>query len=96
MVFRFYTNQISQATRTIATGVLTVGMALIGLGVLILVLPAIFVAIAAGLFFVAGLTCALYAAKIFLAARRLNRTVRNGHAGFIDNDQVRDADFYDS
>ena len=42
MNFRFYTNAISQASKRVAAGIFTVGLLLIGFGVIILALPEIF------------------------------------------------------
>ena len=76
---------MSQVTRGIAGGILSVGIVLVGFGVLIIVLPAIFVAIAAGLFFFAGVSCALYAAKLLLAMGRLKRQMPDESNGYRKN-----------
>ena len=85
MVSRFWSNQISQATSRIAGGILSIGLVLVGFGVLILVLPTIFVAIAAGLFFFAGISCALYAAKLLLAMRKLKRQMPDENNAYRKN-----------
>ena len=73
MVFRFYSKQLSNATKGLATGVLSFGLGLIVFGALILALPAIFVAIAAALFFLTGASVVGYAIKLFLAAKRMGK-----------------------
>ncbi len=73
MSFRFYTNVISQATRTIAAGIFIVGMVLIGFGFMIYLLPKFFATLAAVVFFIAGLGCGITAVKIFLAQRKLDK-----------------------
>jgi hypothetical protein len=73
MPFRFYTNILSQASRTMASGVLVVGLLLIGFGVIIIALPELFAYLAATVFFVVGAGCAATAIKIFWAGRRIDR-----------------------
>ena len=80
MPFRFYTNYLAQASRTAASGILVVGLLLIGFGMLILALPELFAFLAAAVFFVAGAGCAVAALKIFWFQRRLDRF----HAGEVD------------
>ena len=72
-MFRFYTNAISQATRRMATGIFVTGLMLIGFGILILALPALFALLAAVVFFIGGIGCAGTALKIYLAQRRLDK-----------------------
>jgi len=72
-MFRHYTNAVTQASRKVATGILMTGLMLIGFGVLILALPAIFAFLAAMVFFIAGLGCASTALKIFLANRHFKK-----------------------
>ena len=69
MVFRFYSNTISQATRDIATWILIVGMFLIGFGLLIYIFPDFFATLAAIFFWIIGTVCAFTAIKIFWATR---------------------------
>jgi CHASE2 domain-containing sensor protein len=73
MWFHSYTNMFSQASRTVATGILTVGLVLIGFGALIMAQPKVFAALAAAVFFVVGLSLALAAAKMLWAQRRISR-----------------------
>jgi hypothetical protein len=73
MPFRFYTNLLSQASRSLASGLLVVGLLLIGFGVLIAALPELVGYLVAAVFFIAGLGCALTAVKILWAQRRFDR-----------------------
>lgn len=83
MPFRFYSNMLSQASRSLASGILVVGLLLIGFGTLILALPELFAFLAAAVFFVAGAGCAIVAIKIFWMQRRLDR--------FASSDKDEDA-----
>ncbi len=73
MPFRFYTNILSQASRSVASGIMVVGLLLIGFGVVIVALPEFFAYLAAMVFFIAGVGCAATALKIYWAQRRINR-----------------------
>jgi hypothetical protein len=72
-MFRYYTNVVSQAGKKMAMGTLTIGLILIGFGVLILALPEVFAFLAAMVFFIAGLGFASTALKIFLANRQFKK-----------------------
>ena len=95
MGFRFYTNAISQASRSIAAGILIVGLLLIGFGILILALPELFAMVAALIFFIAGVGCGVTAIKIFLAQRRLNRINSDDSQGYRENVQIHIEEHYD-
>jgi hypothetical protein len=69
MVFRFYSNTISQASRDVAAWIFIVGMFLIGFGLLIFLFPEFFATLAAIVFWIMGIGCAVTAVKIFLATR---------------------------
>ena len=71
MLFRHYTNMMSQASRGFAKGLFVIGLLLIGFGVLVYVLKEIFAAIAAAIFIVAGFGCCYNAIKLFLASRKM-------------------------
>ncbi len=73
MAFRFYSNMLSQASRTLAASILMVGLLLIGFGTLIMALPELFAFLAAGVFFLAGVVCAITAVKIFWTQRRFDK-----------------------
>ena len=87
-MFRFYTNAVSQASKGIAKGVLTVGLLLIGFGVLILVLPALFAMLAAIVFFITGASCVGTAIKIFLAQRRIDKITSDDSTGYRENVRI--------
>jgi hypothetical protein len=73
MWFHSYTNILSQASRTVAMGILTVGLVLIGFGAVIVAFPEVFAFLAAAVFFVVGLSLALAALKMLWAQRHLSR-----------------------
>ncbi len=73
MPFRFYTNVLSQASRTVAAGIMIVGLLLMGFGVIIIALPELFALLAALVFFLAGVACAVTAIRIFWAQRQLDK-----------------------
>jgi hypothetical protein len=93
--FRFYTNAISQASRSIATWILTVGLLLVGLGILILALPELFAMIAAAVFFIVGIGCGITAIRIFLAQRHLNKINSDDSQGYRENVQIHIEDHYE-
>ena len=95
MPFRFYSNALSQASRTMASGILVVGLLLIGFGAVIVALPEVFAYLAAMVFFVAGLGCALTAAKIFWASRRINRLNDNDLDAYRKNVRIHVGEPYD-
>jgi len=95
MNFRFYTNAISQASRKVAAGIFTVGLLLIGFGVIILALPEIFAFLAAAVFFIVGLGCAITAVKIFLAQRRFDKMTHDDSQDYRKNVQIHSEEHYD-
>ncbi len=96
MPFRFYTNVLSQASRTMASGILVVGLLLIGFGVVIVASPKFFAYLAATVFFVAGLGCALTAAKIFWTSRRIDRLNADDLDVYRKNVRIHVGEPYDS
>jgi uncharacterized membrane protein len=88
MWFRSYTNILSQASRSIAMGILSVGLVLIGFGVVIAAFPEVFAYLAAAVFFVIGLSLALTALKMLWAQRRLNRLSRNSSTPYRQNVRI--------
>ncbi len=89
MIFRFYRDAISQASRSIAATILIVGLFLIGFGVVILAAPAIFAFLAAMIFFIAGIGCAITAAKIFWAQRQFGKLTPDDSQAYRRNVQIR-------
>ncbi len=95
MSFRFYTNMISQASRSIAAGIFIVGLLLIGFGVIILALPQIFALLAAAVFFIAGIGCGITAVKIFLLQRKFDKPNSNESQSYRQNVQIHTDEDYD-
>ena len=87
-MFRFYTNAVSQASRSIAAGIFTVGLLLIGFGILILALPELFAMLAAVIFFIVGAGCGVTAIKIFLAQRQIDKINSDDSQGYRENVQI--------
>ncbi len=95
MSFRFYTNAISQASRAVAAGIFITGLILIGFGFMIYLLPKFFATLAAIVFFVAGLGCAITAVKIFLAQRQLDRINSDDSMVYRKNVRIHTEEHYD-
>lgn len=85
MSFRFYTNAISQASKSVAAGIFIVGLLLIGFGVIIAALPEIFAYLAAAVFFFAGIGSCVTAVKIFLAQRKLDKITSEDPTDYREN-----------
>jgi len=96
MSFRFYTNAVSQASRAVATSILIVGMVLIGFGFMIYLLPKFFATLAAIVFFVAGIGCAITAVRIFLAQKRLDKIGSDGSQDYRENVQIHIEEHFDA
>jgi hypothetical protein len=96
MSFKFYSNAISQASRNFAAGIFIVGLLLIGFGVIILALPEIFALLAAAVFFIAGLGCAITAFKVFMVHRHLDSVGRDSSDAHRENVQIHIEDHYDA
>jgi len=96
MSFRFYTNAVRQASRTAATAIFTVGLILVGFGFMIYLLPRLFATLAAAVFFVAGLGCAVTAVKIFLAQRHLGKPGSDHPQGYRKNVRIHTEEYYDT
>jgi hypothetical protein len=94
MRFRSYTNMVSQASRTVAAAVFVVGLMLIGFGVMIFLLPRFFATLAALVFFVVGLGCAVTGVRIFLGQRKLDRMGSDDSIAYRKNVHIR-SDEYD-
>ena len=85
MIFRFYTKAVSQASRRFAAGAFIVGLLLIGFGTIILALPEIFALLAAAVFFIVGVGCAITGVKVFLAQRKVDRLDSDDSQAHRDN-----------
>jgi len=75
MVFRYYSNVVSQASRAMASGILVAGMLLIGFGALIAIMPEVFAYLVAALFVLVGAGCAATALKILWTQHRIDQAV---------------------
>ncbi len=95
MVFRYYTNAISRASRAFATGVFIVGIVLIGFGFMIYLLPRFFATLAAIVFFVAGVGSCITGVKVFLAQRRLDKMNSTDSDLYRKNVQIHFEEHYD-
>jgi hypothetical protein len=88
MSFRFYTNAISQASKSLAAGIFIVGLLLIGFAVIIAALPEIFAYLAAAVFFVAGIGSCVTAVKIFLAQKKLDKMTSEDPSDYRENVRI--------
>ena len=88
MDFRFYTNAISQASKTAVAWFIILGLLLIGFGLLVYVLKEIFAILAAAIFFVAGIGCWITGVKIWFAQRRFDKMHSDGSEGYRKNVRI--------
>ena len=95
MPFRFYSTILSQASRRLAGGMLATGLALIGFGLLIYLLPRFFATLAAMVFFVVGIGTCVTAIKIFSAQRHIDKEIDNDSSEYRKNVQIRVEEHYD-
>lgn len=95
MPFRFYSNLLSQTSRTLAASVLMVGLLLIGFGTLIMAMPELFAFLAAAVFFIAGVGCALTALKILWAQHKLNKRMSSDEDAYRENVVIHRHEFRD-
>ncbi len=94
MVFRFYSNTISQASRTVAAGSMILGMVLVGFGFMIFLLPKFFATLAAMVFFVTGLGSAITGVKIFWRQSKLDKMNHQQAEDYRENVRIhRDDEF---
>jgi hypothetical protein len=95
MVFRFYSNSLSQASRAVAATIMVVGLLLIGFGVLIAALPEFFAYLAAGVFFIAGIGCGITAVKIFWAQHQMDQMTSDETQVYRKNVRIHTEDHHD-
>ncbi|UCG48162.1 MAG: hypothetical protein JSU94_22130 [Phycisphaerales bacterium] len=95
MSFRFYTNAVGRASRTVAGAMFVFGLALVGFGFMIYLLPKLFATVAAIVFFVAGAGCAITGARIFLAQRKLDRMDSSESSGYRKNVRIHCDEYRD-
>lgn len=89
MPFKFYTNAISQATRGMAAGIFTIGLLLVGFGMIIFALPELFAFLAAGIFFLIGMGFIITAAKMLWVIWKINRNISKNSDGYRENVTIR-------
>jgi hypothetical protein len=94
MSFRFYTNAISQASKSFAAGIFIVGLLLIGFAVIIAALPEIFAYLAAAVFFVAGIGSCVTGVKIFLAQKKLDKMTSEDASDYRENVRIHIEEHY--
>ena len=95
MFFRYYTDAISRATRSLAKAIFVIGLLLVGFGALILALPDFFAALVAGIFVIAGAGCMITAGKIFWQNRRLHSKSADGSNSYRENVQIHIEEHHD-
>lgn len=95
MVFRYYSNALSRASRSIAAGVFITGMLLMGFGFLIYLLPRWFAYFVAGVFFVVGLGCIVTAIKMFITAQKLDDMEQDDATAYRRNVRIRTDDNFE-
>lgn len=93
MSFRFYTNMMSQASRTVAAWIFITGLLLIGFGVIIIALPEIFAVLAATVFALAGLGCIGTSLKILWTQRKLDKMNRSDINGYRQNVRIHTEEY---
>ena len=95
MALRFYSSALSQASRTVAAGIMIAGLLLIGFGVLIAALPEFFGYLAAVVFFIAGVGCGITAIRIFWAQHRLDQMTPDEPRAYRKNVRIHTDDHHD-
>lgn len=74
MIFRIYSQFLSQATRTMGALVLSLGLAVLCLGLLVAIFPKVFAYLVAGVLIVAGIGIIATAIRILWAGHRAQAT----------------------
>ena len=93
MLFRFYSNTVSQATRAVAKWILSIGLILIGFGLLIVLFPEFFAFLAAIVFWFFGIGSVITAIKIFWATR--HHKGPGSSQGYRENVQIHYEEHHD-
>ena len=96
MPFSFYSNIISQTSRRLASGILATGLALIGFGLLIYLLPKLFATLAAIFFFITGGGACITALKIFAAQHRIDKEINEPPNEYRQNVRIHSENHYDT
>ena len=95
MSFRFYTDLMSQASKSFARWMFVAGLLLVGFGVVIIAFPEVFAFLAAMVFFVAGVGCGITAVKIFLAQRHFDKISSDDSDSYRKNVQIHTGEHFD-
>ena len=95
MVFRYYSNFVSHASKSFAIGTFIIALLLIGFGVVILAFPEVFAFLAAFLFFVMGIGCVGTAIKIYMMHRRLGGMDSNDLNSYRKNVRIRNDEYFE-
>jgi hypothetical protein len=96
MVFRFYTNAISRASKNVAAGIFVLGLFLVGIGVLIAAMPELIGYMVAGVFFIAGTGCAITAVKIYWTIRKMTKPPTEATEPYRKNVQIHIDNHFDN
>jgi len=88
MIFRYYTNAVSNATKPLAKGIFVVGLLLTGFGILVYVLREVFAVIAAAIFIAAGFGCCFTAIKIFWQSRKFQQKINDTTTAYRKNVRI--------
>ena len=86
---------LSQASKNVAAGFFIVGLLLVGFGFMIYILKELFAALAAIVFFVAGIGCGVTAVKILLAQRKLDKFTSDETPEYRKNVQIHIEEHFD-
>jgi len=86
---------VSRASRNVAAGIFVTGLALVGFGLMIYLLPRLFATVAAVIFFIGGAGCISTAVKIFLAQRQLDRDRPDDSTAYRKNVRIHIEESHD-
>jgi hypothetical protein len=95
MDFRFYTNQLRQASRNVTGGIFLLGLVFIGMGFLIYILRDLFAILFTALFFMLGIGCCVFAVRMFFAQRRLDKFAPDDSQAYRKNVQIHIEEHHD-
>ncbi len=92
MVFSFYSNTISRASRNVAWWIFLIGMSLIGFGLLVYLFRELFAILAVIVFWTLGIGCIATAVKIFWFSR--GRNITNSSDAYRENVHIHIEDHH--
>jgi len=79
---------VSGASRGAVAGIFVTGLALVGFGLMIYLLPRLFATVAAIIFFAGGAGCISTAVKIFLVQRQLDKNNSDDSTAYRENVRI--------